>query len=295
MEAVQKVSIIVPVKDEADTIKIFLEAISNQEYDQENYEVIIIDDGSKDESVDIIKEFPVKLLAEPSHDNPYIARNKGLGVAEGEFIALIDVNKVPEPDWLKNGIQSMIESNADLVGGNIRFQLSEDSTASEILDAISFNDNAKLIETEGASVTGNLFFKKNIIHQVGYFPEKFRSGMDIWWTREAVKKGFKLIYSERAIVTCKPRNFTGVMKKSYRIGKTHPFNQMQNDRSFVEIIGMTLRTFSPPRLKKLKDKVNRLNVTASITNIWIIAWLSKIMMGFGRVYGMKYVFRVNIQ
>lgn len=293
MEGVLKVSIIVPVKDEADNIKVFLDAIFNQDYDQEGYEVIVIDDGSKDESVDIIKEYPVKLFTVPSNHNPYIARNRGLRVAEGEIIALLDVNKVPEPDWLKNGLRSMIESDADLVGGNIRFRLSKDSTASEILDAISFNDNSKLIKTEGASVTGNLFFRKEIVNRVGFFPENFRSGMDIWWTREAVKKGFRLIYSERAIVTCKPRNFSGVMKKSYRIGKTHPFNQKQNGRSLLDIFFMTLRTFSPPRLKKLRHKVNELNGSVFIIKLWFIAWLSKIMLGFGRLVGLKYVFRVN--
>ena len=294
MEAVQKVSIIIPVKNEADNIKLFLEAIFNRDYDQEDYEVIIIDDGSQDKSVDIIREYPVQLFTEPPNHNPYIARNRGLKVATGDVIALIDVNKVPESDWLKNGIRSMIESDADLIGGNIRFQLSEKSTASEIFDAISFNDNSKLIETEGASVTGNLFFRKEIINEIGFFPEKFRSGMDIWWTREAVRKGFKLAYAEEAIVRCKPRGFMGVLKKSYRIGKTHPYNQLHGGRSLYEIIWITMRTFAPPRPNILRLKVSKLNMNVSVIKIWFVAWLSKIWMGIGRFFGLKDVFRVKI-
>ena len=88
----EKISVIIPVYNAEKTIRRCLESIMSSEY--EEYEVILIDDGSTDNSVSIISEFAnrnrrIKIFTQPN-SGPSAARNKGLTLAEGEIIAFVD-------------------------------------------------------------------------------------------------------------------------------------------------------------------------------------------------------------
>ena len=84
------VSIIIPVYNAENTILRCLESIFLQTY--ENLEIIVVDDGSIDKTLQILKTISDKRLKIISKDNGGVstARNKGLDIASGEFIAFID-------------------------------------------------------------------------------------------------------------------------------------------------------------------------------------------------------------
>ena len=89
-----KFSIIIPNYNEGKYIRECLESVFGQTY--KNYEVIVVDDGSTDDSIDIIKDFDVKLY----HSNGLHAggaRNVGLDNANGEYIVFLDSD-----DYLAN-------------------------------------------------------------------------------------------------------------------------------------------------------------------------------------------------
>ena len=136
------------------------------------------------------------------------------------------------------------------------------------------------------SAAGNLFFKKEVLGKVGNFPDTFRSGMDIWWTAEAVESGFKIVFAEKSIVYCQPRKLKSLLKKSWRVGVLHPVIFQQQGQSLFYILGQTFRTFAPPKTWELKQKIGGLNHSVSFGKVWGVAWLSKIMMGFGRIRGL---------
>ena len=84
-----KFSIIIPNYNEEKYIKRCLESIFNQTINKSNYEVIVIDDGSTDNSIEIIKQYNVKLL----NSNRLGAggvRNKWINIAKGKYIILLD-------------------------------------------------------------------------------------------------------------------------------------------------------------------------------------------------------------
>tara|TARA_R100001143_G_scaffold63603_3_gene73742 strand:- start:13745 stop:14650 length:906 start_codon:yes stop_codon:yes gene_type:complete len=286
LENSDTVTVIVPILNAQKYIDEFLEALLAQTYPNELIQMIIIDNGSSDKSVEIAKKYPVKIIFEDEIKSPYAARNRGLEVATGDFIALIDANKIPHKDWLMEGITSMKEQKADLLGGDIQFSLPDPPTASNLYDSITFNNNYRLVTTENGSAAGNLFFRRSLIDKLGAFPENFRSGMDIWWTQKAVRSGFKLSYSEKAIVYCKPRNFIEVIFKSYRVGKIHPFNQRQNGVSLPSIIINTIKTFAPPKISRYKEYRTVTKSHFLSIKIWCVAWMSKIYMGMGRFTGL---------
>lgn len=280
------VSVIIPVLNAADLLQRVLQALSEQTYPAELIETIVVDNGSSDESVEVAKLFGVKVYSQPDKKSPYAARNLGFEYATGSIIALTDSNKIPDQKWIEEGVHAIEENRADLAGGQISFDLSDNATASQIYDSITYNNNRRFVRQQQSSAAGNLFFKTVLLEDIGKFPDIFRSGMDIWWTAKAVQSGYKIVFAEKSIVHCQPRTLKPLLKKSFRVGVLHPVIFQQQGRSASYILGQTFRTFAPPKVSDLQKKLQAVNHTCSFLKVWGVAWLNKIMMGFGRIRGL---------
>ena len=86
-----KFSIIIPCYNEEKYIKRCLNSIFEQTLNRQNYEVIVIDDGSSDSSTNIAKEYDIKLL-NSNRLGAGGARNVGIDNAKGEYIILLDAD-----------------------------------------------------------------------------------------------------------------------------------------------------------------------------------------------------------
>lgn len=103
-----KFSIIIPNYNEEKYIKRCLESIFNQTINKANYEVIVIDDGSTDNSIEIIKQYDAKLL-NSNRLGAGGARNKGINAANGKYIILLDGD-----DYLyKNDVLEKLDKELD--------------------------------------------------------------------------------------------------------------------------------------------------------------------------------------
>lgn len=281
-----KVSVIIPVLNAAGLLKRVLTSLSEQSYPKELTEIIVVDNGSTDNSINVAKSFDVKLVTELNRKSPYAARNIGFDHATGSIIALTDANKIPDKHWIEQGVEAMEANNADLAGGQISFELGEKSTAAHICDAITYNNNRYFVIEQKRSAAGNLFFKKELLDEIGMFPDIFRSGMDIWWTAKAVNAGHKIVFADKSVVYCQPRGLQSLLKKSWRVGVLHPVIFQQQGRSLFYILGQTFRTFAPPKVHELRQKLQKIEHPYSLASVWGVAWLNRIMMGFGRIRGL---------
>ena len=114
-----KISIIIPVYNGALLITRCLDSVFNQK-GYYNLEIIVIDDGSNDNSVEIIRNYPrtTKLLQQ-SNQGPAAARNKGIEIASGKYLAFLDADDYWEPDFLSetvNFLEKFKEAVAVSVG-----------------------------------------------------------------------------------------------------------------------------------------------------------------------------------
>lgn len=107
-----QVSVIVVNWNRADLLQDCLTALSCQSYS--DYQIIVVDNGSGDNSVALVKEnFPRVKLVELSENRGFTGGNAaGLEVAEGEFIALVNNDARVEPDWLENLLRPMLGDSA---------------------------------------------------------------------------------------------------------------------------------------------------------------------------------------
>ena len=98
------ISIIIPARNEEKNIGNLLEAIRQQTYPTERFEVIVIDDGSIDGTADMIKNFPtVRLLTNPQTSSAHKkqAISTGIAAAKGDLIVTTDADCLPPPRWLE--------------------------------------------------------------------------------------------------------------------------------------------------------------------------------------------------
>ncbi|HQP92125.1 MAG TPA: glycosyltransferase [Candidatus Omnitrophota bacterium] len=115
------VSIIAPVYNGEKTVSVLLSSLLEQDYPKDKLEILIVDNNSRDLSRQIIAGFPVKLLDETMVQSSYAARNRGIRSAQGEIFAFIDSDCRANPDWVKKGVNALLNEGADLAGGKVEF------------------------------------------------------------------------------------------------------------------------------------------------------------------------------
>ena len=112
-----KFSIIIPVYNVEKYIKECLDSLKKQTY--QDFEVIIINDGTKDKSMEIAKKYPYKIINQ-LNQGLSVARNNGVKHAKGEYIIFLDSDDYLEKDTLLK-ISESLSNNPDIV----RFQIKE--------------------------------------------------------------------------------------------------------------------------------------------------------------------------
>ncbi|MCB0162650.1 MAG: glycosyltransferase family 2 protein [Anaerolineae bacterium] len=93
-------SIIVPVYNGAETLDCCLSALVAQAYSPELYEIIVVDDGSTDDSVRIAQRYPVRLIKLARNQGRIVARNTGVAAARFETLVFNDARVIAEPNLL---------------------------------------------------------------------------------------------------------------------------------------------------------------------------------------------------
>ena len=113
----RKFSIIIPVYNVEEYIKECLDSVMNQTYN--DFEVIVVNDGTKDNSMDIVKQYDVKIVNQ-ENQGLSVARNNGAKNAKGEYILFLDSDDTIEKDLLKK-LEEATQDKPDVV----RFQIQE--------------------------------------------------------------------------------------------------------------------------------------------------------------------------
>jgi len=116
------ISVIIPVYNQESYLRQCIDSILSQTL--ENIEIITVNDGSTDTSVDVIAEYVKKdkrvMLIDQKNMGVASARNKGIEVASGQFVAFMDADDwYPENDILQIMYQTAIDKNVKIVGGSL--------------------------------------------------------------------------------------------------------------------------------------------------------------------------------
>lgn len=210
-------SIIIPTYNRRNQIIETLEKLSQQKYDKDGFEVIVIDDGSNDGTTDAVSLFKKKSnidinLISQMNKGPAHARNAGIEISKHEYIVFLDSDCYPlANDWLlniNNKVNDIRSKEFDdfLLGGRI---IMPTDTLSQkfiyILDGYGTPDLGPVgFEKQGDFIsfpTTNLVVPKNTFRSVGGFDENiiFGSGEDTDFCYRLWKSGRAVFVYEPSI------------------------------------------------------------------------------------------------
>ena len=194
------VSVIIPVYNDPDRLTRCLAPLDSQTYPADRYEVIVVDNGSREDVAPIVARFARATLTREVKPGSYAARNKGIAVARGEVLAFTDSDCVPAPDWVEQGVRALqADPEIGLVGGHIAlfYQDPDRPTAVELYDSIVFGLPQKRYVEEGRyAATANAFTWRRVFDRVGLFDDTLRSSGDNEWGKRVYAAGMKQVFAE---------------------------------------------------------------------------------------------------
>lgn len=179
----KKVSIIVPVYNVELYIEDCLNSLLNQTYS--NYEIILINDGSTDNSIEICSKYNDKKIKIYNQNNKgvSIARNVGISLATGQYIMFVDADDMVSEKYIENLIKSIEETNTDMVVCGYTKEKAElvnkknsQEIKGEIINANTMLENMMENNLQEGYLW-NKIFKKSIINDNSL---EFKEGVNVW-------------------------------------------------------------------------------------------------------------------
>lgn len=196
------ISVVIPVYNAQATLERCLNSILQQSYKQ--IEVVCIDDGSKDNSLDILKKFEqfdkrVKVIAK-YNEGVSSARNEGIKASSGSYILFVDSDDYIEKKMISDLYRVMKKTNADIAIEGYR-EINHEGTI-EVYDyknCVTKNDfMLKCIQNTGGVVCSKLY-RTNLIKENGiFFRKDLTLSEDLIFAIECFKKAEQLIQIEKA-------------------------------------------------------------------------------------------------
>jgi len=183
---IPEISVIIPFYNREGYLKEALESISCQDF--RDFEIIAVDDGSTDNSAQIVNKFnhiPIKLISQ-KNQGAASARNAGIQVARGRFITFLDSDDIWVPHKLSAQLADFHNTGSNLCFGHVQEFISPD-----------FLDHQKQFQTRlipGFSFITLLMLREDFL-QVGKLDPSFQLAEFIEWFERARHKGFSAYMS----------------------------------------------------------------------------------------------------
>jgi GT2 family glycosyltransferase len=194
------VSIIVCSYNGAKTLAECLESLGKLDYP--HYEVILVDDGSTDNTREIAARFPsVRYVHQTNHGLSH-ARNHGAAIAQGEIFAYTDSDCMADPDWLYYLLSTLLSGNYAGVGGPNVSPPAQSWVQACVAAAPGGPSHVLLTDTVAEHIPGcNMAWYRWAFENIGGFdPEYHKAGDDVDFCWRVQQAGHAIAFSPTAVV-----------------------------------------------------------------------------------------------
>ncbi len=204
------ISVIVPNKNDWEYVLGMLEALNCQTY--KDFEVIIIDSSDEKDSFDLSLLNQFSFLSIDVHKEkkayPGQARNIGVSIARGKFVAFMDAKTIPDQDWLKSSLKNLLNTDNDIVLGKFRSINKNLNWLQKIIKANTYGNLAC------NSVPGAILEKSKFMLSGG-FNSSVGAGEDLEWVARLKMLKWKIAYADNITFTYLgfPKNFIRFIAK----------------------------------------------------------------------------------
>src|SRR5258705_4628428 len=201
-----KVSVVVCAYNAEPTMEACLESLRNLRYPA--FEVVVVDDGSKDRTGTIADSFEGIHVIHQENKGLSAARNVGIEASLGEIVAFTDSDCVVDPDWLHYLVATFLQTGLPAVGGP-NLPPPEDSVVAACAAASPGGPMEVLLDdVEAEHIPGcNMAFRREVLDEIGGFDPIYRSAgddVDLCWRLQDLR--YPIRVSPGALVLQLPRD-----------------------------------------------------------------------------------------
>lgn len=172
-----RVSVIIPALNEEEMIGRCLDNLEQSEFPRNLFEVIVVDNGSVDRTMEIAQSYSSRLgvkVLQKAGVNISALRNLGAAAAKGEILAFLDADCLVPRDWLGNAVRQLHSGDSGIVGGCISIPY-ESGWVGRVWYGVGYAPKSGDVSYVPS---GNLFMKRVRFLQVGGFNESLKTSED---------------------------------------------------------------------------------------------------------------------
>lgn len=233
---IPETSIIILTRNAGNNFKNTLDKVFSQSY--KKFEVIIIDSSSSDNTLDIAKKYPVKIVKIKAEEFGHgKTRNLGAKLAKGKYVVYITHDAIPKDNaWLSELINPL-KKDKSLAGIYSRQIPKKDEKPIEKFFYFSLYPNKDRVWTWNDFSQGDNIFsdvssaiKKEIWKKYNY-NEKIIMAEDYCWAQEVLKKGYKILYNSKSEVAhSHSYGLIQLFKRNFDIGVAYKTIYQKKDK-----------------------------------------------------------------
>jgi succinoglycan biosynthesis protein ExoA len=212
------VSVIVPIRNEAKSIAATLRTLLDQDYPADEFEILVVDGFSTDETVSIVRRLQaehsnLKLLYNPLRYSSG-ARNLGIRHMAGKYAVIVDGHcQVPDRNYLRNLVEAFETTGADCLGrpqpldapNPTPFQRAVGAARASRLghnpDSDIFSNEAKFVPPQNTAIA----YRRELFQKVGMFDQKFDACEDVEFNHRVFEAGMTCYFTPKLKVVYHPR------------------------------------------------------------------------------------------
>lgn len=182
------VSVVIPCYKQAQYLGECIESVLQQTY--RNIEIIVVNDGSPDNTLEVAKKYPVRIVDKPN-GGVSSARNAGIAIARGKWILTLDADDMIEPTFIETTI-----GVDDIVGTAQRTFGDENNIYKMPSEHPTYEEELEINQTNCASL-----YKREIWEKIGGNDETMRDGYEDWdfWIR-AMHEGYSMTIIQKPLM-----------------------------------------------------------------------------------------------
>lgn len=223
------ISIIIPVYNGETTIGSCLKSVFDSDYD--DFEVIVVDDGSTDGSPAIARGFPCSVIEMKGNAGPSAARNRGAEASRGEILFFLDSDIIIEKDTVKE-IARTFQNKPEISAVFCSYQKNTvpSDFYSEYKNFVHHYTHQNSQEDAATFCGGFGAMKRDVFFKLGGFDESYRSLEDMEFGYRLYQSGHKIYLNKQIQVThCKRYTFLSLIKSDV-LNRAIPWTKLMLDR-----------------------------------------------------------------
>jgi cellulose synthase/poly-beta-1,6-N-acetylglucosamine synthase-like glycosyltransferase len=210
------ISVIVPMRDEEEHLERCLRALSKQSIPREEYEILAVDDGSRDQSAAVARAAGALVISQqPS--GPSASRNNGVRHARGEVVVLFDADCLAPANWIEELTRPIVTGSADVTVG--RYETDQKSAIARLIQ-LELNQRYRRMsrrpETDFVNSGASAFRRQILLDHP--FDESYRTAgiEDVDLSFRLAQQRFRMLFlPELAVRHSHPTRLRDLLKRKF--------------------------------------------------------------------------------